>query len=311
MLKGRKRFRLGYSVREEQEPHRQLLIADHGFSATLALLSWRLETLMNTFLASLRCFSVALCFLAFALVKTLPAQQPASPAGEPTLPYSPSLDLTSMDKSADPCVDFYQYSCGGWQKKNPIPPDQTSWGVYGRLYQDNLGFLRGILEEAAKAKQRDTVTQKIGDYYSACMDEAAVNRRGVQAVKPELDAIASLKSARDLAPLVARLQLEQGGTTMFGSSSIQDPDDSEQQIAGINQGGLGLPDRDYYTKDDTKSQETRERYLQHVQKVFELLGDSPEKAGAEAQDIMRIETGLAEASLTRVERRDPYKRRTR
>jgi endothelin-converting enzyme/putative endopeptidase len=233
-------------------------------------------------------------------------------AKETTLPYSPSLDLTSMDKSVDPCTDFYQYSCGGWQKKNPIPPDQTSWGVYGKLYQDNLLFLRGILEEAAKANQRDAVTQKIGDYYAACMDEAAVNRRGISAIQPELNEIAVLKSVRDLAPLVARLQLESSfGATMFGSSSIQDPDNSEQQIAGISQGGLGLPDRDYYTKEDTKSKETRDRYLQHVQKVFELLGDSPDKAAAQAQDIMRMETALAQASLTRVERRDPYKRKNK
>jgi len=267
---------------------------------------------MNTSLSLSRACVVGLFFvIAFALIQASHAQQAASAPAEPMLPYSPSLDLTSMDKSADPCADFYQYSCGGWQKKNPIPADQTSWGVYGKLYQDNLGFLRGILEEAAKAKQRDAVTQKIGDYYSACLDEAAVNKRGVQAIKPELDAIAALKSVHDLAPLVARLQLEQGGTTMFGSSSIQDPDNSEQQIAGINQGGLGLPDRDYYTKDDPKSKETRERYLQHVQKVLELLGDSPAKAQAEAQDIMRMETGLAEASLTRVERRDPYKRKNK
>lgn len=254
--------------------------------------------------------TLARCLI-LTFIFVLPSLAQQSSVAEPTLPYSPSLDLTSMDKAADPCVDFYQYSCGGWQKKNPIPPDQTSWGVYGKLYQDNLGFLRGILEEAAKAKQRDAVTQKIGDYYSACMDESSVNKRGIEPIKPELDAIAALKSARDLAPLVARLQLEQGGTTMFGSSSIQDPDNSEQQIAGINQGGLGLPDRDYYTKDDAKSKETREHYLQHVQKVFELLGDSPEKAQVEAQDIMRMETALAEASLTRVERRDPYKRKNK
>ena len=269
---------------------------------------------MNISVSPLRWSALALLFTGCMLTQPSLAQQAASSSsstGEPQLPSSPSLDLSSMDKSADPCVDFYQYSCGGWQKQNPIPPDQTSWGVYGKLYQDNLGFLRNILEEAAKAKQRDAVTQKIGDYYSACMDEAAVNKRGVQAIKPQLDSIAALKSVHDLAPLVARLQLEAAGATMFGSSSIQDPDNSEQQIAGINQGGLGLPDRDYYTKEDVKSKETRERYLEHVQKVFELLGDSPDKAKTEAQDIMRMETGLAEASLTRVERRDPYKRKNK
>ena len=99
---------------------------------------------------------------------------------EPMLPYTPSLDASAMDKSIDPCVDFYQYSCGGWKKSNPIPPDQTSWSVYGKLYQDNLNFLRGILEEAAQLNSsRDAVTQKIGDFYAACMDESAVEKRGI------------------------------------------------------------------------------------------------------------------------------------
>src|SRR5438270_13657144 len=190
-------------------------------------------------------------FVVLAIV-SFSAAQSAPPA--PTLPYSPSLDVSSMDKSVDPCVDFYQYSCGGWQKKNPIPPDQVSWGVYGKLYQDNLQFLRGILEQAAAAKgQRDTVMQEIGDFYSACMDEAAVEKLGLGALKPELAAIAQLKSAHELAPMVARLQLDLGGAVLFASGSRQDPDNSEQQIAGLDQGGLGLPDRDYYTKDDAKS----------------------------------------------------------
>ncbi len=217
-----------------------------------------------------------------------------------------------MDKSADPCVDFYQYSCGGWKKSNPIPPDQVGWSVYGKLYQDNLNFLRGILEQAAVSKApAGSLDQKIGGFYAACMDEAAVEKRGLAAIQPDLDAIAQLKSAHDLAPLVARLQEQLGGGVLFSSGSRQDPDDSEKQIAGLNQGGLGLPDRDYYTKDDAKSKETRARYLEHVQKIFELLGDSPEAAKKNAETVMRMETSLASASLTRVERRDPYKQKNK
>jgi endothelin-converting enzyme/putative endopeptidase len=217
-----------------------------------------------------------------------------------------------MDRSVDPCANFYQYSCGGWQKKNPIPPDQVSWSVYGKLYQDNLNFLRGILEQAAGEKgERDAVTQKIGDFYAACMDEAAVEKRAVAAIKPELDAIAQLKSVNELAQVVARLHLRLTRPILFSGDSRQDPDDSEQQIAVLDQGGLGLPDRDYYTKADAKSKEIRERYVQHVQKTFELLGDPPETAKINADTVMRMETALANASMTRVERRDPYKRKNK
>ncbi len=239
-----------------------------------------------------------------------PAQDKAQ-AGEAALPYTPSLDVNAMDRSADPCVDLYRFSCGGWQKNNPIPPDQTSWSVYGKLYQDNVKFLRGILEQAASDKgKRDLVTQEIGGFYASCVDEAAVEKRGVAAIRPQLDAIAKLKSAQEMAPLVAQFHL--GGVgTLFNAGSNQDPDNSEQQIAAIFQGGLGLPDRDYYVKDDAKSKEIRERYVQHVQKMFELLGESPEAAQKNAATVMRLETALANASMTRVERRDPYKRKNK
>jgi putative endopeptidase len=247
-----------------------------------------------------------LCISALALLFALPGFSQTSSA--PELPYSPSLNLSSMDKSIDPCANLYQYSCGRWKDQNPIPPDQTSWSVYGKLYQDNLNFLRGILEQAsAGTGQRDTVTQKIGDFYAACMDEPAIEKRGAEAIEPQLDAIAHLKAIHDMASLVARLQLHFGRSVIFGGGSDQDPDDSEQVIAVLDQGGLGLPDRDYYTKDDAKSKEIRERYLLHAQKVFELLGDSSDTAKTNAQILMRMETGLAKASLTRVERRDPYK----
>src|SRR5271170_4028286 len=242
---------------------------------------------------------------AFAVLMSIAslAQSPSAPV----LPYSPSLDVTSMDKTVDPCVDFYTYSCGGWQKKNPIPPDQTSWSVYAKLYQDNLMFLRGILEEAAAAKgQRNQVTQEIGDFYAACMNESAVNQRGLAAIQPQLDAISALASVRDIAPMAAKVTLPFGGTLLFQAGSTQDPDNSEQVIADLDQGGLGLPDRDYYTKDDAKSKEIREKYVQHVEKVFELLGDKPDVAKKNADTVMRMETALAKASWTRVEQRNPY-----
>ena len=244
--------------------------------------------------------------LALLLLATVTEGQTTSPNS--ALPYSPSLNLDSMDRSVDPCVDFYHYACGGWQKQNPIPPDQTSWSVYGKLYQDNLNFLRGILQEAAKPTPgRNTVTREIGDFYAACMDETAANQRGISPLKPQLDAVEALKSAAQIAPLVSRLQLVYGSTVLFSSGSSQDPDNSEQEIAELAQGGLGLPDRDYYVKDDAKMQEARERYLQHVEKVLELAGEDSAKAKQDATTVMRLETALAKASLTRVEQRDPYK----
>jgi putative endopeptidase len=242
------------------------------------------------------------------LLPVLTHGQTAQTAQAPTLPYIPSLDLASMDKTADPCVNFYQYSCGGWKKNNPIPADQTSWSVYGKLYQDNLQFLRGILDQAAEASSgRDTVTREIGDFYAACMDEATVEKEGISPVHGELEAIAKLQSAKEIAPLVARLQQSYGRSVLFGAGSTQDPDNSEQVIAEIDQGGLGLPDRDYYTKEDAKSKEIRERYLQHVQRVFELMGEDAAAAKNDADTVMRMETELAKASMTRVDRRDPYK----
>ena len=229
-------------------------------------------------------------------------------ADEPKLPYTPGLDVTAMDRSADPCADFYQYSCGGWRKSNPIPADQTSWSVYQKLSEDSVAFLRAILEQAAAAKDRDAVTQKIGDYYAACMDEAGAEKRGASPLKGDLDVIAAAKSTRELAPLLVKLQRESVDRgILFFAGSDQDPDDSEKQIANFDQGGLGLPDRDYYFRDDAKSKDNREKYQAHVAQVLELLGDVPEAAKRSAAEIMRLETALAGASLTNVERRDPYK----
>jgi endothelin-converting enzyme/putative endopeptidase len=242
------------------------------------------------------------------VVFATPAFSQAAPAkASDALPYSPSLDVTSMDRSVDPCVDLYHYSCGAWQKKNPIPPDQTSWSVYGKLYQDNLNFLRTILEQAASdSGTRTVVTQKIGDFYAACMDESGAEKRGISPLQTELDSIGKLKSPKEIAGLIARLQLTYGGSIVFNAGSSLDPDNSEGQIAQIDQGGLGLPDRDYYVKDDTKTKETRDRYLLHVRQIFELSGDSSATAKTNADTVMRLETLLAKASLTQVDRRNPY-----
>jgi len=227
---------------------------------------------------------------------------------EPAPPYTPSLDIASMDKLANPCVNFYEYACGGWKKNNPIPADQTSWSVYAKLYQDNLQFLKGILEQASENKgQREEEARQIGDFYAACMDEAGVEKQGLGPIEAYLDAVGSLKTVKEIAAVVAQLQLVYGRSVLFSAGSAQDLDDSEKIIGELDQGGLGLPDRDYYTKEDAKSKETRERYVQHVEKVFELMGENAEKAKRHAETVMRMETALAKASLTRVERRDPYK----
>src|SRR5437764_9775892 len=248
------------------------------------------------------------CYSLFlVLLFTLLGHTQSSSTGSNSLPYRPSLDVNAMDKSVDPCTDFYTYSCGGWQKANPIPPDRTSWSVYAKLHEDNLQLLRGILEQAASASQRDAVTTQIGDFYSACTDETTTNSRSLSPLKPDLEAIAKMKSISDMPSVVARLQPEvENNPILFATGSLQDLDNSEVEIAALDQGGLGLPDRDYYTKDDAKSKEIRERYLQHVVTIFILTGDSPETAKQNADTVLRIETRLAKASQTRVQRRDPY-----
>ena len=217
--------------------------------------------------------------------------------------HEPVLDINSMDRTIDPCSDFFAYSCGGWIKNNPIPPDQASWDTYSKMEDENRERLRGILEVAAKPDpNRSTVKQKIGDYYASCMDEKVIEARGAEPLQPELDTIANIRSKGELADVAAAMT---DNGVLFRFESIQDFSDANQVVANADQGGLGLPDRDYYTKTDAKSEELRRQYVAHVQKMFELLGDKPEMAGNEAQTVMRIETALAEGSMTRVERRDP------
>jgi endothelin-converting enzyme/putative endopeptidase len=214
-----------------------------------------------------------------------------------------------MDKSADPCVDFYQFACGGWMKNNPIPADQARWSVYGKLAQDNQRFLWGILDDLAKRSAgRNANQQKIGDYFGACMDEQAIEKRGAAPLRPYLDQIASMRSNRDLPRVLAQLHMAVSGSAFyFGLGSGQDFADSSRVIAFAAAGGLGLPDRDSYLKADPKSQDVRAKYVTHIANTFRLLGDAPEQAQRNATKVMEIETALATASLSRVDKRDPYK----
>jgi putative endopeptidase len=223
-----------------------------------------------------------------------------------SLPYTPSLDTEFMDRSADPCVNFYKYACGNWTKLNPIPADQPNWDVYSKLASDNERYLWGVLEEAAKPSAgRSANEQKIGDYFGACMDEAAVDQAGAKPLSPDLDAIAKMQRISDLPAVLARLHLAEDGGFFYFTSN-QDYADSSRVIAFVWAGGLGLPDRDYYFKTDKKSEEIRVKYVDHVARTFELLGDSPTLARSEAQTVMAIETAMAKPALTRVQKREPH-----
>jgi endothelin-converting enzyme/putative endopeptidase len=217
------------------------------------------------------------------------------------------FDVKAIDKTADPCKDFYQYACGNWLKNNPIPADQSRWGRFNELDERNKQVLRGILEQAAKADaSRDAVTKQIGDYYAACMDEAGIEARGLQPIAAEADRIRNLTDKSQLAAEIAHLH-RIGVPALFDFSSGQDFKDSTAVVAQLDQGGLGLPDRDYYLKDDPKSVELRQKYQAHVQRMFELAGRTPEQSKTFAETVMRVETALAKASLDRVSRRDPEK----
>jgi putative endopeptidase len=246
-----------------------------------------------------RLTTLAVALLLAFVVSPLSAQTPTPASNKP----EPALDVNSMDRSVDPCVDFFKYSCGGWLKTNPIPPDQSSWDTYSKMQDENRGRLRLLLEAAAVPDpKRSAAAQKIGDYYSSCTDETAIEAKGIEPLKAQLDHIASVASKSEIAGLTATM-VHSG--MLFGFGSTQDYRDASQVIAEVDQDGLGLPDRDYYLKEDPKSVDLRKSYLAHVQKMFELLGDSPAIAAAEAQTVVHIETALAKGSLTRVEQRDP------
>jgi putative endopeptidase len=218
------------------------------------------------------------------------------------------IDLTILDKTCKPCEDFYHYASGEWIKKNPIPAAYPSWGRFNELAERNRELLHQILEAASANTKAPAGSneQKIGDFYASCMDEKQTNAVGAKPLEAEFARIDAIQGTAELQAEIARLQ-ELGVGALFNFGSTQDEKNSSQVIGGADQGGLGLPDRDYYTKTDDKSKQIRQQYEEHVAKMLEIAGDDGAKAGEEAKGILDLETKLAESSLTRVERRDPDK----
>ena len=217
------------------------------------------------------------------------------------------FSVKNIDATANPCTNFFQYACGSWLKNNPIPADQARWGRFDQLEERNRDVLREILEAASKPDAgRDLTARLIGDYYAACMDEKTVEAAGLKPLEDELGQIRGLRDKAQLAAVVARLQRE-GADVMFQFSSGQDFKDSNQVIAQVDQGGLGLPERDYYLKQDAQSAKLRGEYVEHVARMFVLAGETAAEARAGAETVMKMETALAQGSLDIVSRRDPEK----
>src|SRR5277367_6649346 len=213
----------------------------------------------------------------------------------------------NLDTTCKPCDNFYQFAMGGWMKDNPIPAEYATWGTFTQLRDSNLSAMRAILEAAAKSNAAPgSNEQKIGDFYASCMDTSAIEAAGLKPIAGELAAIDAINDRKSLDAAIVLLQRE-GASVLFRFYSAQDIKDSARVIATASQGGLGMPDRDYYFRDDDKSKQLRVDYEQHIAKMFELAGDAPDQAAAEAKTVVTIETALAKASRTRVELRDPEK----
>src|SRR5438270_7498706 len=244
---------------------------------------------------------------AFRLAHVLLLLATASASAQSTSPSKPGpgFSVDNIDKNVDPCTDFYQFACGNWIKNSEIPADRASWQSFSELNESNLEIEHKILEKAAAGGTgRSAVDQKIGDLYGSCMDERAADSKGLAPLKPELDRIAAVKDRAGMIDVIARVHLI-GPNPLFNFYSSSDLHNADQVIAYIDQGGLSLPDRDYYIKDDAKMTEMRKHLVDYATEMFILAGRSPQQAADSAQTVLRIETALAKASMDRTLRRDP------
>ncbi|HVA56231.1 MAG TPA: M13 family metallopeptidase [Gammaproteobacteria bacterium] len=248
-------------------------------------------------------------YLLISLICTLPLATFA--AGEPPtsgaiVTDADGLNLDWLDRSVNPAQNFFEYANGDWQKANPIPPAYSRWGTFNILQNQNEDTIHQILEDAAKNAQAPpgSDTQKIGAFFSSGMDEAAINQAGIKPLEPELDRINNIYNLKQLQTEIAHLQMI-GVNALFGMGEMQDFKNSTKVIGVVGQGGLGLPDRDYYLKKDPKFVKIREAYVQHIARSLELLGDTKDNAVRGAGIVMDIETRLAKASMSQVQQRDP------
>ncbi len=248
---------------------------------------------------------IELCLLAMAVVAAAGSFRLGRASAQPASDAA-GYDQADLDPAVSPGTDFYDYATGGWQKANPIPPEYPSWGTFVVLYKENLDRTHKILEEAAAdaAAPKGSERQKIGDFYYSGMDTVQIEINGYKPLRNELDRIESMRTPDDLRSEIAHLQ-RMGVRAAFDFESMQDYKNSSQVIGSVSQGGLGLPNRDYYTKDDDKSKDIREKYVAHVAAMLQLIDESPEQAKKDADTIMAMETAMAGASMRPVEMRDP------
>jgi putative endopeptidase len=248
-----------------------------------------------------------LCAVLWVVAPQSRAQDAGAAGPERTYSPLPGFDKSAMDLTANPCVDFYKYACGNFAKLHPIPPDRPAFNEFTNLLEFNTQAMHGILEKAAASHaSAGSDEQKIGDYYASCMDTAAIEKKGLAVLRPQLDEIAALTSKAALTPLLAHLQKLEVDA-FFEPGSQQDFQDATKEIAVVDQGGLGLPEKDYYLRTDAKSAVIRKQYVQHLTNMLMLLGEPAGQAAKDAQAVMALETSLAKISMGVVDRRDPAK----